>query len=188
LCYLAFIMLVLTISFFGCKSHIATFYWEEHENQFNTNDLTRARKEIPFPIVIPTYSPENTTKEIFPDIEGPIKQFQGENNIEIIIRYGLDLGNKLHAAVMIYESNFASSLGDPELNLDLELIEIEGVTVIKTKDDFSAGLDSYYSFNSKGIYYNFEMHYFYYNVETHYLPNKEAYKIVESMIVQIKSE
>jgi hypothetical protein len=155
------------------------FYWEEHDNHFSTTDLARAQEEIPFPIVIPTYSPENTAKEIFPDVEGPLKQFQDNNTTEITIRYALDFGNNVWGGVIIYESNFASSLGDPELNPDLELIEIDGISAIKTKDDFGGGLYAYYSFNSKGIYYN---------VETHNIPNEESYKIVESMIEQINSE
>jgi len=174
------LIFVLTILFTGCKSPIVTPYWEENENRFNTNDLARAQKEIPFPIIIPTYLPKNNPKKVFPDIEGPLSRFQDENNIEIIIRYGLDIGNYLPGAVMIYESNCESyhgfSTGDTEYDPDLEQIEIERILVVKTKDNFSAGFDAYYSYNSEDIYYN---------VETHGIPNEESNKIVESMVKQL---
>jgi hypothetical protein len=172
-------MCVLTILFSGCKSPIVTPYWEENENRFNTNDSERAQKDIPFPIIIPTYLPRNNPKKVLPDIEGPLSQFQDGNNIEIIIRYSLDIGNYLPGAIMASESNFAYSLGEPVLDPDLELIEIEGIPVVKTKDDFSGGSDAYYSFNSKDIYYN---------VETHGIPNEESNEIVESMVNQISED
>ena len=171
------LIFIVTILFSGCKSPIVTPYWEENENRFNTNDLVRARKEIPFPIILPTYLPKNNPKKVFPDIEGPLSQFQDENKIEIIIRYGLDVGYYLPGAIMIYERNFTSSLGKPGLDPELESIEIEGILVVKTKDDFSAGFDAYYNFNSNNIFYR---------VETHGVPNEESKKIVESMVKQLK--
>ena len=173
---LIILIFLLTIIFPGCKSPIVTPYWEENENRFNTNDLARAQKEIPFTIILPTYFPEDSRKKI-PDIEGPLSQFQQDDKIEVRIMYDLYPGDNLSGIIIIDETNYASSLGDPELNPELERKIIEGISVVKTKDDWSPGRDAYYSFNSKDIYYN---------VETHGITNEESFKIVESMIKQIK--
>ena len=78
---------------------------------------------------------------------------------------------------MITESNHPYSLGDPEKDPELERIEIEGMFVVKTKDNWSPGSDAYYGFDSNNISYI---------VETYNLPDEESGKIVESMLNQIR--
>ncbi len=78
---------------------------------------------------------------------------------------------------MITESNHPYSLGDPEKDPELERIEIEGMFVVKTKDNWSPGSHAYYGFDSNNISYV---------VETYNLSNEESGKIVESMLNQIR--
>ncbi len=156
--------------------------WIEIDNRFDTSVLSRAQEQIPFPIILPNYHPENGQVISLPYIEGPLKQFQEENHVEIIIRFSIILSSTSSVGIMISESNYASSLGEPELNPELEKIEIVGMPVIKTRDDWSIS-DVYYSFDSRNTYYN---------LEAHFLPNKESvkitvFKIVESMIIQINA-
>ena len=148
----------------------------EHEGHFYTTDIARAQKEVPFPILLPTYFPD-TTQTIVPEIDGPLNKFHGDNKIEIHINYIISLGQELFAIVTITEANFTYLLGDPKLNPELEQVEIEGIHVIKTRDDWAPGSPKYYSFNSNNVFYV---------VETHYLTTEESNKIVESMLKQIK--
>lgn len=152
-------------------------YWVEIQGRFYTKDLAKAQKEIPFPILLPTYLPNNLQDTYLPDIDGPLGQFRDDNNIEVNIKYHLNSEHKLPRIIIIRERNYSSSLGDPEFNPELERIENEGISVIKTRDDWSPDSDSYYSFNSHNIYYI---------VETHNLPNEESNKIVESIIDQLE--
>jgi hypothetical protein len=174
------LMCVVTICFCGCNSQIQTTSWIVTENRFDTSDLERAQQEIPFPILMPNYQPENNEMISLPYISGPLKQFQEDNNVEIKIQFSIGLDSTPKAAVMIFESNYSSSLGEPELNPEIERIEIEDISVLKTKDDWSE-TDAYYSFESNGIFYI---------VEAHLIPNesvkKMVFDIVESMIKQLK--
>jgi hypothetical protein len=189
---LILILVIFTLILFGCNSQInpdnslasispsatsnETLVWMELQGRFYTKDLARAQKEIPFTIILPTYLPDNKHEVYLPDIDGPLSELRNDNEIEVNIKYGFNLGHELPGIIIITESNYISSLGDPELNPELEQVEIQGISVRKTKDDWSPGSDAYYSFNSKNIYYV---------VETHNLPNEESNKIIESMIAQL---
>jgi len=176
--YSLIILIYLFTTFFtGCQSPEKTPYWIESENRFYTKDINKAQKEISFIIILPTYLPENN-KNNLPEIEGPLKRFQDNDEIEIIIRYGINIGKNYPGAIVIYERNYGYSMGEITLDHEEELIEIEGISVIRTKEEWSE-FDAYYSFNSKSIYYK---------VEIHGIPNEESYKIVESIIGQLKSE
>ena len=187
-----FLVIIATIFFSGCNSQInpdsssapispsatisETPFWIEYEGLFHTLDLVRAQKEIPFTIILPTYFPDDSRRKT-PSIIGPLKEFQQNDKIEVKVMYDLYPGENLSGIIIIYETNYISSLGDPELNPELERVEIGGLSVLKTKDDWSSERDAYYSFNSNDIYYN---------VEIHGLPNEESHKIVESIITQLK--
>jgi hypothetical protein len=153
-----------------------TLYWIELQGRFNTKDLDRAQKEIPFKIILPSYLPNNQQNYNLPDIEGPLSVSQ-DNNIEVYVRYVVDCGNNLQGLLKISEINYELTLGNPESDPDLEAIKINNMTVIKTKDDWSSGMTYYYSFNSNDIYYI---------VVTHDIPVEETNKVVESIIKQIE--
>ena len=152
-----------------------TLLWVENEGRFVTLDLARAQQEIPFAILLPKYLPSDSQKKI-PDIEGPLKQYQ-EDKVEIKIMFSLYPTRGMSGIIVIYESNSPASLADPELNPELETVDIKDITVIKTRDDWSPDKDAYYSFEYAGIYYVMEMH---------GLSTGESKKIVESILAQLK--
>ncbi len=151
-------------------------YWTEQEGRFYTNDLPRAQAETPFPIVLPTYIPDKR-QDTPPGIDGSLRPYGKDGEIEVRIRYAIYISREVTGYMIITESNYPYFREDPETNPELERIEIEGISVVKTKDDWSPGSDAYYGFNSNNIFYF---------VETHNLSNKESNKIVESMLAQIK--
>ena len=150
--------------------------WEETYGRFYTKDLTRAQEEIPFPIILPSYVPDKRKDAPPPDIIGPLTEFRDDNDIGVDIKYLLYLGDEILGQIIIKQSNRHISLGDPQLNPELEKIEIDGKWVIKTKDSFAPN-ESWFSFNLENVYF---LVYF------QGLPTEEAIKIVESMIKQIE--
>ena len=187
-------MIIATILFCGCNSKVdsdndttsasppstsdQTLFWQEIQGHFSTRDIARAQKEIPFIIILPSYLPEDSQNRI-PGIQGTLKSFQEGERIGVEIMYALYPETILSGVIVIRENNYGISIGDPESDHDLELVEIKGISVVKTKDDWSPPIENWYCFNSKDIYYL---------VELHGLPNEESYKIVESMIIQITSQ
>lgn len=152
-----------------------SIYWMEAQGRFCTNDLARAQAEIPFTILLPTYIPDKREDAPLPQIEGPLRISSSDNEIEVIIRYLVYLGSDIPGHVFITERNSPISLGDPELDPELELIEICGKQVVKTEGNFALGPGVWFSFNLDNIYFV---------VEVYNLPTEEAVKVVESLIEQ----
>jgi hypothetical protein len=154
-----------------------TLPWEEFDGQFYTRDLARAQEEIPFPIVLPSYVPDVRTDAPPPSITGPLKEYQHENKVEIEILYIVDLGSEIHGIIQINESNYSILPGDPELNPDLEPIEICGKEVIKTEGNFSQGPGVIFFFIQESIYFY---------VGVYNFTSEDEVKIVESLIQPIE--
>lgn len=159
-------------SMIDCSSHPT---WMEYNGMFATKDFTKAQDEIPFRIVLPTYLPYNQQDTSIPDIEGPLKEFQDKDRIEVIVAYGIKKPDDNYGLITISEWNCAFELGDPEINPDLELVTIANTRVIKTKDNWADGNTYYYSFNSDGTFFI---------VESHYITVGEINKMVASIIDQ----
>jgi hypothetical protein len=158
--------------------------WIEYGGQFNTRDLDRAQEEIPFPILLPTYIPDKRKDIPPPSIKGILKEFQIKDDVEVDILYTVDLGlevfgEEVFGTIMITESNHHISLGDTEVNPDLESIEIRNKIVVKAEyiGKYERNTEFYYSFNHEDIYYI---------VVIGGLTNEEAFKVVESMIKQLQ--
>lgn len=112
-----------------------------------------------------------------PVIEGPLGKSEEDNGIvEVNIKYAINIGHDLSTLIVIGERNAPYTLGEIEVNPELEKVEIQGISVIKTKDKWSPNRDTYYCFNSNNIYYVIEMH---------NLPDEECLKVVEYMITQL---
>jgi len=158
-----------------------TIYWVEIEDRFYTNDLVRAQDRVPFPIVLPSYIPDKGKGIPLPFVDGSLvnksKITGRDNETEVIVRYEVYLGDEAPSHIFITESNYAHSIGDPELNSYLALIEIGGKQVVKSEFDHPLGPAILFSFSSDNIYFVVEL----YNFHTN-----EAMKIVESIIVQIE--
>jgi hypothetical protein len=182
----------------GCSTASNSLFWTEYQGElvtsypagtpdrtevqrrFATNDLAKAQKEIPFEIILPTYIPgkEHNRQMV---IDGPLDT-EG-TSVEIRIKYDVDIGDPKTAMILIIETNRHRSLGDVELEPDLEVINLAGFEVTKSKDDLSE-TDTYFSFNQDGIFYLIEMHLF--DNENSFNIDEESLKIVESFINQLK--
>ena len=68
----------------GCSSQPK---WIEYEGQFATKDFKKAQDEIPFTIIMPTYLPYSQQDESIADIQGPLKEYQGDE-IETKVKIG----------------------------------------------------------------------------------------------------
>jgi hypothetical protein len=141
------------------------------EKRFYTNDLARAQNRVPFPIVLPTYIPYKAERIAGPSIEGPLIS-ESDNRTDIIVRYDVYLG-EAWSQIFITEANYDYSLGDPELNPQLDLVDIGGKQVVTEEGGHPLGPAKYFSFNSDNIYFV---------VESYNLPADEATKVVESII------
>jgi hypothetical protein len=150
--------------------------WEVSGGRFYTLDLARAQEEIPFPIVLPSYVPDKRTDAPLPDITGPLKEYQTDDKVKVEILYIVDLGSEIHGIIQIEEVNYTLIPGDPELNPDLEPIEICGKEVIKTEGNYSQGPGVKFYFNQDNIYFV---------VGVYNFTDEEAVKIVGSILEQL---
>jgi hypothetical protein len=175
--WLALLSVIILSMCFGCQESSVTLPWEEFNGQFYTRDLVRAQAEIPFTIVLPSYVPDERTDAPPPGITGPLTEYQYDDRVKVEILYLVDLGNEILGTIEIEEANYPVLPGDPELNPDLERIELCGKEVIKTEGNFSQGLGVIFFFSRDNIYFVAGVYDF---------PAEEAIKIVESMIEQIE--
>jgi hypothetical protein len=154
-----------------------TIYWCETEEWFYTTDLARAQDRVPFPIVLPSYIPAKGKGIPRPSISGPLIT-GSDNETEISISYSIDLGDETEHSIFIIESNYPHahySMGDPESDPNLELIEIGGKQVVKSEPADPSGSVFLFDFNSESIYFTVGLCNF---------PADEAMKIVESIVKQ----
>jgi len=114
-----------------------------------------------------------------PVIDGPLDSESTNDKIDVNIKYDVDIGEPKTAMIQITETNRNLSLGDVQLDPDLEVINIAGIEVTKSKDGFSE-TNTYFSFDHDSIFYLVEMHLF--DNENSFKIDEESLKIVESMI------
>ncbi|MGD9116722.1 MAG: hypothetical protein PVJ61_06050 [Dehalococcoidia bacterium] len=157
----------------SCSTSPESLPWEESYGQFYTRDLARAQEEIPFPIVLPSYVPDERTDAPPPSITGPLREYQDDDRVKVEVLYFVDLGNEILGIIEIEENNYPVLPGDPELNPDLERIEVCGWEVIKVEGDFQQG---------PGIIYFFSQDNIYFVVGIYDFPPGEAQKVIESML------
>jgi hypothetical protein len=137
--------------------------WVGVESIFFTNDLTRAQEYIPFTIIVPTYVP-NTIKQL-PMINGPLKCLSNARN-EIYIVYAVAPRGWIRITEGKYSSNTSQkkAVGD-------EIVEIAGKPVMKD------GNGSVFTYSSENLSFS---------ISYDNIPGDEAYKVVESMMKQVK--
>jgi hypothetical protein len=176
--YLFLIFVCLCLMCLSCASPEVTLkpYWVENEDKFFTNEVTKAQVQTPFPLIIPTYVSHKPAKWNIPDLEGSLFSKTNDSKQEVIIKYILYTDDKLSGMISINENNKNISLGDPELNPELEEIELLGIPAIKTKDEWSSGVT---------VYISFSFNYISYLTTTDYVGTEETIKITESIIKQI---
>ena len=174
--WLALLSVIILSMGFSCQVSPETLPWEVSGGQFYTRDLARAQKEIPFPIVLPSYVPDKRTDAPPPGITGPLREYQYNDKVKVDILYIVDLGSEILGIIDISEHNYLIIPGDPELNPDLEPIEICGKEVIKTEGDYSQG---------PGVVFYFSQDNIYFVVGVYNFTAEEAVKIIVSILEQL---
>lgn len=154
-------------------------YWFEFNGRFSTYNLARAQKEIPFPIIIPTYLPDERPQKPLPLIDGPLSNPRDDNEINVNIKYSLSLGGNTIGYLIIEENNYPLIPPDPELNPDYEYIVILGKELVKREGNVGLGPGWIYflNLNDQGVHWY---------IQAYNFSADEAYKIVESMIKQLE--
>lgn len=161
-------LLILLILSSGCSCK--SLPWEERHDRFYTRDIVRAQEEIPFIIITPNYIPKIHGDIRYPGIVGTLKEYQIDGKAGILITYFTEYNKE--SFIEIEEYNFPTTLGDPEINPNLEIVNIQNTEVVRSVYEYN----TYFSFNKDEIYY---LLYF------QYVPLEEAEKVVESMLKQL---
>jgi hypothetical protein len=170
-----FLMIILLSSIVGCSQEIKDkFCWQESGGFFITIDAERAQKEIPFTLVLPTYIPPDKRNIIPPpNIKGLLPQFRENNEVNITILYSIKYQDDSYRVIIIDEYNYPLIFPDPEDDPELEYINIAGIHVIQDK-------------NQKPIHFYFNGNGIYFVVESNDMPYEDAFRMVDSMIKQLK--
>ena len=169
----AFCLLSVILFLVSCSSLPEPLPWAESYGRFYTRDLARAQEEIPFPIVLPSYVPDNQKDAPLPGIDGPLRGYQHNNEVQVKIYYSVYFGGEVPGTILISEYNYPVVSLDPKLNPGYEPIEIHGKQLIKREGNYVPGPGVIFYFNHENIYYV---------VRIYNLPIDEALKVVESMI------
>jgi hypothetical protein len=145
-------------------------YWVEHDGMFDTCDIARAQQAMPFTVVIPDYMPEIQGEAKLPLISGTLGKSSSNGQAEINLLYPLKYSDK--SVILITECNYVYTLGYPEMDPELELVNMQGKQVVRgINNEYSV-----FSFNENGVYYI---------VDCRDVPVEEALKVLESMLKQL---
>jgi hypothetical protein len=162
------IFFIIIASSLSCTT--ASTYWTEYKGMFYTTDIARAQEEMPFTIIVPDYMPEMQGEVKLPIITGTLKKSSGGGTAEIELLFYLTYADK--SLIKLIECNYVYTSGDPELNPELEVVNMKGKRVIRAiRNEHST-----FYFNENGIYYI---------LNCQYVPVAEAVKVLESMLKQL---
>ncbi|MBM3157917.1 MAG: hypothetical protein FJ004_11630 [Chloroflexi bacterium] len=181
------VLLILTVlsvtQFTGCgsddnnTSDVHTYWFTDPPSRFHTNDIERAQKEIPFPILLPNYLPSDLVS--LPLIEGPIKGTYPDDEVSIRVTYQERRGSYL----LVIKEAKGTVVVHPAPESEFSYLDINGTQVLEVRTEgrsfSSSGLETHpileFSWNRKGIFFN---------VIVFNNDHEEAVRVVESMIQQ----
>jgi hypothetical protein len=171
--------LLSLVFFLNCGSAIETTakpktYWHESKGTFQTNDLRRAQKELPFTIIVPATLPDGMDTDYPFDIYGPLKTTIVDP-ITVHIQYGE--GEK---QITIEESN-NFSIPFPNSNAEPTYITISGISVLREKHKGYWGSN----INIQAFLYSWNQANCLFSVDVWTYSETEGEKLVESMIEQV---
>jgi hypothetical protein len=188
--FLLTVMLISVCLLSACGSTKNELPWAVlSDGRFNTRDLARAQKEVPFTIIVPSYLPANLAK--YPSIAGHIKCASPEcGNTSIVIYYPVAEGEEKGVIlVRVTEGNDPSLAPfDPALVLDLTdytNMEIDGVEVVIRQDSVSLAPVSP-SISIKGWIFWWNKDGIYFEVAIYDQDWDTTTRIIESMIQQMQ--
>ena len=177
-----FVMLLLLCAcLLSCNSGEELLWTTDQYGRFITQDLARAQEEIPFPIVVPSYLPDNLGK--YPLITGPLKGQWKEDELEVDVVYQA-VGLISDGLIEINEYNHSVTLGDPALNPGYVYSEIAGTEVVETEHTRSM-LGDEGVIHISGWIFGWNKDDVYFVVQINGYDRDTTVKIVESMIEQL---
>jgi hypothetical protein len=171
-------LLLLTAFFSGCGAvkNSDTVWFIDPNGQFHTNDIKLAQREIPFTITLPSYLPNN----IDPNqvrIVGPFDESYEPywNGIRIEISYVNG-----DSRIYIDEKN-VSLVMEPNNEAKPVYHDIVGIRVLQQTAQLagSSGI-------TEGLAYDWNYDKLTFSVQTFSISEEETFKIVESMVKQLK--
>jgi hypothetical protein len=151
-------LLVLAAGSVSCSERSSTapssLPWRETGLRFDTTDLSRAQKEIPFPIRLPTYVPNNDrSPERLPQITGTLKVYQQNSRAEVEVFYLVSLGSSATGVIRVQERNYPIVPPDPKTDPRYQYVEIAGRTAVSIVGDFSEGHGTKLYFEEGSLYF-----------------------------------
>jgi hypothetical protein len=173
----AFALILVSLAL-GCQSYTPpsdSFFITGNDGIFHTNNIQQAQEKIPFEIIPPGYLPDGL-KSLYPYmIEGPYT-YPYEEGVEVRISYIKD-----DSRIYISEKNDIIVM-EPTEELEPIYLNIRGVRVLRQKDYLSSS-----SHSIDGFSFDWNQDGMTFEVGIFNLSSDEGYKIVESMIAQVKS-
>lgn len=152
-------------------------------NEFQTQDLSKAQNEIPFPIYLPSYLPEEFRNARLPWIKGPLSRYTLPPDSEEIgrpylvnVSYRTNSGYLYDGYIHIDIGGRNWSIPDPKTDSDYTSHLFNGVEIVQATGRW--GLDGEATAMIFYFYYGDS----YYRIEIQGTPYEESIKVVESII------
>lgn len=168
------ILLLLTAYCFGCNaSPIVKTYWTQNpDGTFHTNDVNRLQQKIPFKIIVPTFLPEGLSSGLL-SIYGPspVTSGSGIKGIELQISY-----QQTRKRLFITEDNLGEVL-NPNPDLNPKYYDIRGINILRQKPRYSNDL-------GQSIWFDWTLNGISYGIKVYSISEDDGLKIVESIISQ----
>ena len=100
--------IIILLGIFGCQLNNGMFWTHNSKTgAFQTNDIGRAQKEIDFPLIFPTYVPQQLFTP--PTVRGQVRGTQGNGEVEIVYN-----GQGMTLSIDEYSTNTTFYLAYPE--------------------------------------------------------------------------
>ncbi len=165
----------------GCASSEPELPWatDARYGIFQTRDIERAQKEIPFQIIVPSFLPAELHP--YPAIMGPLN---GQSDSELEVRISYQTVETLDGYIEIYEWNYRRTGGDPRLNPDLAEVQIAGQKVVQREHTFSP-VGGYTRVDLPGFIFYWNTDNVYFKAAVYGYDYDTAVRVVESMIQQM---
>lgn len=130
-----------------------TASWLEDRGVFYTTDVKLAQGEIPFTILLPDASAAPNGNLPSANISGPLRTSQKNGEVEIEILYKLPgEGASRFRFLHLAEQNFPILPPSPDLNPDVEIVQVRGVDVYGSR--LNTVERANYQFDQDGVWVN----------------------------------
>ena len=170
------VLIILSLLLSSCvsESNNKSHWFVDENGNFHTNDVSLAQKKIPFTIIIPTYLPDIMGTNYPYQIDGPVKADK-YHEVEVYISYYKD--DKM---IFITENNITRIMS-PTKELNPVYLDIAGTRVLRQIAQQMSSTKI-----TEGLGFDWIQNRLTFRVDTYSFNEDESFKIVESMIKQLK--